>query len=227
LKIYVVLVEPEEDGNIGAIARVMKNFGFKELVLVNPKCKIGQEAYVRAMHAKDVLKGAKIVEEFDPSEYDFVVGTTAKGGGFYNVRRFSITPRELKGKLSGKVAILFGRESIGLKNEELKMCDLVVRIPTSKKYPTMNVSHACAILLYELSRLKEERRLAKRQEREAVLKMAEEVLSRVKFRKTSQRKTILLTLRRVLGRAELRKREAYTLAGMFRSIRNAMKDEGS
>jgi len=227
LKIYVVLIEPEEEGNVGAIARVMKNFGFKELVLVNPKCEIGQEAYARAMHARDVLKGAKVVKEFDPSEYDFVVGTTAKGGGFYNVRRFSVTPKELRGRLSGKVALLFGRESTGLKNEELEMCDLVVRIPTSKKYPTMNVSHACAILLYELSSLKEEKRLAKKEEKEAVLRIAKEVLSKVKFRRPSQGRTILLTLKRVLGRAELRRREAYTLAGMFRSIRNAMKDEGS
>ena len=98
LNLYVVLVEPEQAGNIGFVARVMKNFGFKNLVLVNPRTRPDAiEAKIFASHAVDVLESALVVDSLSSlsSKLDFMIGTTSKVGGDYNVLRVPITPREL------------------------------------------------------------------------------------------------------------------------------------
>ncbi len=150
---YVVLVEPEGPGNIGSVARVMKNFGFRNLVLVNP-CEINLETRKYAMHAWDIVENAIILNSFDEIfslDTDFFVGTTAKVYTDNNTTRAAITPRELASKAKDtSLAFIFGRESSGLKNEELRRCDLVLNIPTSEEYRAMNLSHSVAIVLYEI-----------------------------------------------------------------------------
>jgi TrmH family RNA methyltransferase len=145
------LVEPEYQQNIGYCARVMKNFGFSNLWIVNPKVQLGDEAVMYSKHAVDVLKKAKVVKRIADatSGCSIVVGTTAIKPGGRTIVRKAITPKALK--LGGKTAILIGREGNGLSPEELEGCDIVVRIPTDEEYPTLNISHALAILLYEIS----------------------------------------------------------------------------
>jgi TrmH family RNA methyltransferase len=156
LEIHIVLVEPKYDGNIGSTARAMKNFGFENLVLINP-CEIGLECQKMAMHAEDIVKSAMTFSDLNEflKNIQVVVGTT----GILNLNekahiRNPISPKELSEKLSSKnesTAILLGREDFGLTNNELALCDLVVSIPTSKNYPVMNISHAAAVIMYELS----------------------------------------------------------------------------
>ncbi len=152
----VVLVEPHYAGNIGSIARLMKNFGLKELYLVNPlEYHLSEEAISRAMHGRDILEGAKLVNSLDEAiaDMELVVGTT----GNYHEKRVSrtpISPEKLSEILPShrRVAILFGREPSGLHNHELEKCNVVVTIPTSEEYSSLNISHAAAILFYTIFR---------------------------------------------------------------------------
>ena len=158
--ISIILIEPKRQENLGAIARSMKNFGFENLVLVNPKCKIGKSAIKVAKHGKSILDKVKIKDFSYLKRFDYLIGTSAILGTDYNIPRNAINAEQLADRLSKikkknsksklKIGILIGRENIGLKNEEINLCDILVSIPASKKYPTLNISHACSIVLYEL-----------------------------------------------------------------------------
>jgi len=153
MNIRVVLVEPEYQQNVGYCARTMANFGFDDLRIVGG-VKLGAEAVKYSKHAIGLLKKAKRAKTLKAaiSGCSIVIGTTALHGEGRNVLRNAITPREAADKLAAtdaKVALLIGREGTGLTKQELEKCDFVVRIPTSKDYGTLNISHALAIILYE------------------------------------------------------------------------------
>lgn len=156
LEIHIVLVEPEHEGNIGLIARIMKNFGYKNLWLVNPKTRLGPEARALASHAQELLVKARIVQNLDRPlrNCDYSVATTAIiGKKPSNLNRKSLTLRELAERvktIEGKIAIIFGRESRGLTNKEITRCEFVMTIPTNSEYKTLNIATAVSITLYEL-----------------------------------------------------------------------------
>lgn len=153
----VILVEPKFQGNVGSVARTMKNFGLTRLTLVAPPT-LGDEAMSRAMHAWDVVEAAQRVETFEEAlrGCDFVVGTSGRiPEDEKSHLRNPIDVRELPPRLatmSGTVGLLFGREDFGLLNEELERCDLLVTIPTSTLYRSLNLSHAVAVVAYEIFR---------------------------------------------------------------------------
>lgn len=225
-----MLVEPKTPGNIGAVARVMKNFGFKDLVLVNPECSHKDfDARARAKHAKDVLKKAK-VKDFDFfKKYDYVIGTTARLGRDYNIPRSPITPAALafviKQLEKVKVALVFGREDDGLSNEEIAKCDFVVTIPTSPKYAVMNLSHSVAIVLYELNKALSIERIGEtikpigKKEKKTLLKLINETLDKIEFQTSAKRENQKTVWKRVVGKAMLTNREAMALMGLFRKVK--------
>lgn len=228
--ISVVLVGIETAGNVGSVARVVKNFGLKELILIDPKCDPqSKEAWDRAAHARDVLKRAVVADFSYLKRFDYVVGTTAKLGTDYNIPRIPMTPGELAGKLGSidkktKVAILFGRESFGLLNEEIQKCDFTVTIPTSKVYPTLNVSHAVAVVLYELFRGELEANVKERytpisgKEKDVALEMIENTLNKMHFATPEKRETQKRLWKRMIGKAMLTRREAFALLGFLRKF---------
>ncbi len=231
----VVLVEPETPGNIGSVARVMKNFGMGRLVLVNPKCNpLDGEAYGRAMHASDVLKSAKVVKAFGSlRKFDYVVGTTSALGTDYNVVRSPISPAQLSFQLRGKsgkagIALVFGREGTGLTTKEIAACDVLVTIPSSKKYPALNLSHAVAIVLYELfqhfSQVKVSSHfvLASAAEKKLALSMVNEILAAMDFSLDSKKKTQIMVWSRLINKSFLTKREMYALLGFLRRVVKGM-----
>ena len=195
--ITIILIEPEHPGNIGAVCRVMKNFDFDKLVLVNPKCKIDEELKNRAKNAQDVVKKIKIVKKIP--KYDLLVGTTAALGTDYNVSRTPIMPDIFAAKVDSRnIGLVFGREGEGLHNNELEKCDIVVSIPTSKKYQALNISHAVSIMLYELYKLHGKNKItsgfapATEKEIKQIEKIMNDALNEVKFatpeKKETQRK---------------------------------------
>lgn len=155
------MVEPHGHINVGHVARLMKNFGHKKLYFVKPNFD-RVEAVKYATHGKDVLAAAKTVTLKQlRKKFDILVGTTAiRATSRLNIVRESISAEQLARVVSdgkGKnFCIVLGREASGLNNEELAMCDLVALIDTKTKYRTMNVSHALAVLLYEIAKLKPE-----------------------------------------------------------------------
>lgn len=209
-------MEPENSGNIGAIARVMKNFGFSRLVLIDPKVKIDSDAKNRAKHAQDVLRNATIADKKILNCYDQLIATTAKTGTDYNVNRSPLSSREFATHASKNAGLLIGREGIGLTNDEIEMCHIVVTIPASSKYATLNISHALAILLYELSAHKlKDIELASKKDMDILRRQIEESVERTDYAKN--RKAILKKIwHRVMGKAALTKREAFALIGFFK-----------
>ena len=235
LKTKVIVLEPENAGNVGAIARVMKNFSLEELVLVNPKFEDMLEAEIRTMHGKDVLKNMKIVSNFEESiaDVDFIVGTTAKTGMNYNVLRTTITPDLLVERLAnvnGKIALLFGRESMGLTNEELVRADIIVTIPASG-YSTLNVSHAAAIIFYEIYKSQAHKkkgspRASSKLEKEKALEYFSLILEDIKY-PSFKYKIAERVFHNVISRAFISGREIYTLIGVLRRIHSFLSSKST
>jgi tRNA (cytidine32/uridine32-2'-O)-methyltransferase len=159
--IDIVLVHTSHSGNIGAVARAMKNMGFGALKLVSPKDFPSDDAVARAAGACDVLDSATVFGSLSEAVADchYVVGASAR------VRSFPwpvMNPRETAqkamrflaesdgGALPTKVALVFGRESSGLTNEELHQCNAHVHIPANPDYSSLNLAMAVQVLTYEL-----------------------------------------------------------------------------
>ena len=228
--IRVVLVEPKNEGNIGAVARAMKNFGAEDLFLVNP-CPIGVEARQRAMHGVDILDAAHVARNLKAAleGADLVVGTS--GVDTANERRFAriaVQPRDLALRcrsMNGCVALLFGREDFGLFAEELERCDILVKIPASEEYPILNLSHAAAVLLYEffLQRKRKARgRRASGLEKEKLHSALADLLDASGYPAHKIARTKIM-FRRILGRAVPTKWEFHALMGVFRRATNRIK----
>ncbi len=229
--IYVVFVEPETPGNIGFLARVMKNFGLDQLVLINP-CQLEHEAYYQSMHAREIIynrQECNSLKEFLENEsIDYMVGTTGTAGGSYNIPRIAITPENLAKSLNinGNIALLFGREGDGLTNHELELCDLVVSIPTHESYPILNITHAAAIIFYELFKTQKDYPVedldeASLEEKDGLIDYMDEVLAKLDY-PPHKKKNASIVFKRMLGRAFISGREAHTLKGMFRRIRDRL-----
>jgi TrmH family RNA methyltransferase len=233
LAIRIVFVEPEDEGNIGLLARTMKNFNVKDLYLVNPKaCPKADFAERLAAHGLDVLKEAKTVENLEEAikDVDLTIGTTAKkAADLKNIRRSSVTPSQLVKNLTrmtGKAAILFGRESIGLTNDELEKCDFIVTIPANPFYSTLNVTHAAAIILYEIFKRRKIPSLpvAKSEEKRRLLTYFRQALEESGFPQHKIRKAVR-ALKNIMGRALTTRREIQVLIGAFRKIELALQRE--
>ncbi len=226
MKIRVVLVEPEHEGNVGSIARLMKNFGLSQLWLVNPQISLGSEAYIRAVHAGDLLDCCQVVRDLKEAclEMDWIIGTTAiYAKKSSNLRRTTITPEELAKQSAfqkNRLALLFGREGHGLSNRELDLCDVVVSIPSSSQYQTLNIASASAIIFYELWKARSlERQEATREvDVQTKLRLLQFFTELVEKEGLPPHRKRLATkaFRNIISRAFISQREAHLLLGVFR-----------
>ena len=155
-KFEFILVEPSHPGNIGATARAIKNMGFQNLSLINPKGFPDDEAFFRAKGAKDILENVKIYNDLAKPLKDatLIFGTSARTRTIPWPTRtsselHSILKKALTSK-NAKICFLFGREISGLSNEELQMCDFQIKIPTDENFSSINLSHAVQIISYVL-----------------------------------------------------------------------------
>ena len=152
--VCIVLVNPQNDGNIGAVARSMLNFGFTDLRIVGRWGEWSEEARNRAKNAQSVLDSTQCHKTLQDCVADcsIVVGTSGKReDGAKTAMRHFLLPEELPSRLSdvhGRVALVFGPEGKGLLNEELSACDLLVTIPTWEGYPILNLSHAVTVICF-------------------------------------------------------------------------------
>jgi TrmH family RNA methyltransferase len=230
-RFVLVLVEPKYGGNIGACARAAMNFGVGELWLVG-NAGIDREARQRAMHAEPLLDSARRFATLaEAAEHaDILVGTSdIRGGQEKKVHRYNLTPRELAARVKGKrgtVALVFGREDYGLYREEMRLCDLQVCIPTSKDYEAMNLSHAAAVLLYELFLASGEAKRSvrpghvpiSRRDAERLAREWDAVVDFIRYPDHKRPATKLL-FRKLLARAVPSAWEYHTMMGVFKRIR--------
>jgi len=233
-RVRVVLVEPRHEGNVGAVARSMKNFDVNELVLVNP-CPLGAEARQRAMHGLDILESAATVADFASAvkDADLIVGTS--GIDTDSEKRFvriAVRPRAFATKVqevTGTVAIAFGREDFGLLEEELLRCDLLVTIPAADPYPILNMSHAVTVLLYELFTARRSKRTTRAMsglEKERLHAAFADLLQATDYPAHKITRTKIM-FRRMVGRAVPSKWEFHALMGVLqRATKRIRRLEG-
>ncbi len=224
MNVRVVLVEPESAGNIGAVARSMKNFNLSDLYIVNSKTPLTVEARAFAMHGYDVLTRAKKVKKLKQGlrGLDLVVGTSAiPATSSSNLARIPVTPFDLAQRVEafkGNVGILFGRESSGLSNKELRACDFIVTIPANRKYNVLNIASAASIIFYELFRTRTARRapiLATKAMKARLLLEFGRLVSRSDVQRHKQPLS-QRSFRNIVSRSFMTRREATLLLGVFR-----------
>lgn len=246
----VILVQTENFGNIGSVARIMKNFSFDNLVIFNPKEEIqkiqNHEAQGFAMHGKDILLSAEFITINDEENhlsklkeylknYDLVIATTAKGKRYTNIRRLAIFPHEFQFPYSRKplkVAIIFGKESRGLTNDEISLADIILRIPTDNDYSALNLSHACGIILYEIfkkihileiGRGEKPVLVADRENRQNLYIIIKHLITLLKIR-AYKKNNLFFAFRNVIERSFVSKRELSLITGLFSKLEKIIKE---
>ena len=228
---YVVLIEPKNSGNIGAVARAMMNFDFQHLYLVNP-CELDNACYARAMHATKILDDAKTFKSFSEAtkKLDFLVAPSSIESKTDKrhlrnpvlLEDFSQTIFEAK----GNIGLVFGREDYGLFNEEIAACDIMLKIPTSDAYPSLNLSHAVTIVLYSLylrkALIPERRRAIGALEKQKLYEFFAQLLDDIDYQPHKKEHTKIL-FKRLMGRAVPSKWEYHTLMGVFSKTLGTIK----
>ena len=234
--ITVVIVSPLNPGNVGFAARVLANFGVSKLRIVGEDPRNDQYAKMFSVRAVEVLERAGIFPSLEEALADMHASwaATARVGRNHSVTRAAVPLPDLPDpfSVSGDVALVFGREDAGLTNEEVALCDLAFTIPVSREYPSMNLSHAIAVTLYELFNKygseeppePTEAKPATREEREIVYGFFDEVVDDLDL-KDYRIPIAKQVFRNLLGRAYMTGREVATMTGVVRKIRNLIRKE--
>src|SRR6187549_2553554 len=215
--IRIVLVEPSHPGNIGAVARAMKNMALADLVLVRPKAFPHPEATARASGADDLLARARVVDSVTAAVADvgFVAATTSRPRD-QNFRALDLHEAALRIHAMserGPAAVLFGAERTGLTNEELALAHLLIRIPANPEYPSLNLAMAVP--------------LAPGADMERFYAHLQEVMDDVDFKDRTTGGTHLMTrIRRLFQRCEMDQNEVNILRGLLTSIQHKRRKAG-
>ena len=224
----IVMVRPRGSGNIGSVARAMKNLGAKELAIVGRARTRSFWARAMAVHGRDVLAETKCYESVRAaiSDCTLVVGTTCRPGLYrsHSQAPRKIAPEIVRAAQKGRVALLFGPEDHGLSNKDLEHCQLLITIPTHPEYQSLNVAQAAVICLYELyiasagpaAEASIQRAGAEHVER--LFDIMRKSLLKIGFLDSENPEHMLLAFRRILGRAGLEDKDVRILTGMFRQI---------
>lgn len=232
--ISVVLVEPQSSGNVGSVARAMRNTGFTDLVLVNPCDYANNEAYSMACKADGVLRSATVYPDLSgvTSAFGVIIGTTRRLGKLRSpvFTLDEAVPMILDFASSNKVALLFGREDKGLKNEELPVCDILVEIPTHEDYPSVNLSHAVFTVCHHLYMSTHAKgptiEVAPKEELEMMYEHMERVLRTLDYGSEGRvflLEAIIRNFRRLFGRTGLMMKEVNMIRGIFTQIEERVK----
>ena len=231
----VVLVRPQQEGNIGAVARAMANMGLTELLLVEPAPELGDPAYAFAMHAHDILRGAQRHASLAAAlaQFDFVVATASLRDRLWP--HPVVAPRDLPEHLErhasgARVALVFGAEVSGLTSDELAFARVLVSIPAAPANPTLNLAQAVLLLAYELyvARGTPGAIALEPVSRATVFQLdhlfgrLQDLLAEVGFARDTTIHRVARDLRQLLARAGLSEREAALLSGLLRRTRNAL-----
>ncbi|EPJ47695.1 MAG: putative tRNA/rRNA methyltransferase (trmH family protein) [Osedax symbiont Rs1] len=226
--IRIVLINTFHPGNIGAAARALKNMGLTNLYLVNPIAFPHKEASARAAGAQDVLNSAIVVNSLEEAIQDcqLVIGTSARNRTFdlplLSVKESAV--KILTEAEHGQIAVIFGRESKGLLNEELSLCNFHLYIPTNPEYPVLNISQAIQLVCYEIWLGSQEVSVTPsplyplQQEMIHFYQHLEQVLRKAHFLIPQHEGRAMQKLQRFFNRARPEKEELGMLRGVLASI---------
>ena len=226
--VRIVLIDPSHPGNIGSVARAMKNMALADLVLVRPRSFPHAESTALAAGADDILANARIMESVEQAVADcaFIAGTTSRPRSYY--WEFT-TPRDVAGRIvalgpENRAALLFGSERYGLATEDLNLCNVLVRIPANPEYCSLNLAMSVQLAAYEIfmareqpqSRTQLEMALAPSGDVEHFYTHLHEVLNEIDFEDRTGH--LMERLRRLFNRAQLDRNELNILRGILSAV---------
>jgi tRNA (cytidine32/uridine32-2'-O)-methyltransferase len=226
--VRIVLIDPSHPGNIGSVARAMKNMALADLVLVRPRSFPHAEAIALAAGADDILAGARIVDSVAEAIADcaFIAGTTSRPRS-YNWE--FATPRDVAGRIvalpqENRAALLFGSERYGLGTEDLNYCNVLVRIPANPEYCSLNLAMSVQLIAYEIFMAREqpqshsqlEMALAPSGDVEHFYAHLHEVLNEIDFEDRTGH--LMERLRRLFNRTQLDRNELNILRGILSAV---------
>jgi TrmH family RNA methyltransferase len=232
--IFVILVRPEKVSNLGSICRLIANFHAAGLILVDSKIDATDlELIMTARRAIDIFYQAQHVDTLQKalSRVTYSIATTARIATPKTPRRMANSIENISWEQIGEIpAFVFGPESTGLLNDELDLCNMLITIPSSKEYPSLNLSHSVAILLYEVYKFNLEKKIQKsdtkqlyetdnwQPEDDATPDLLNRILENFErysntFIEPYKQDITIQVLRNVIYRAKLNKREAGRMIG--------------
>lgn len=235
--IRVILVETSHPGNIGAVARSMKNMGLKSLFLVNPKTFPSALATERSAGADDILENAQVVPTLREAicDCELVLGTSAR---LRQIPRPTLNPRQTAEKVFAypnlnKVAILFGTERSGLTNDALAQCHYHIVIPANPNYSSLNLAQAVQIITYELYQYYLIQNPAETEvfttipqapmeDILGVFDHMETVLDKIDFLNPKSSQILLYRIKRMILKTKLETEEVNILRGIFKAVLNKL-----
>ena len=238
--IRIVLVEPLYGGNIGSVCRAMNNNDITDLAIVNPRPETNwEDARKLSCNAKAQLEARKEFQTLEEAIADCtVVAATSARTGFY--RDTAHSPREfaataLESAKDHKIAIVFGREDKGLANEELALCTHIIQIPSSKRYTSLNLSHAVMVCCYEIFAAsgifqpsEETAEEASSEIRERMFAVWREMMIKTEFTHEQKLEHMMMGLRRIFSRGKLTVPDTKILMGLAKQsiwVSNQWKKE--
>ena len=229
--IHFILVRPQMGENIGSVARAIKNFNIKHLRIVNPRCNWpNQKALATSVGAEDILKSSKIYNSVEKSvgDLDLVFASTSR---IRKVNKKIISVVDLRKKISKKrkIGILFGPEASGLSNDEISYADYLVKIPTNKKFSSLNLSHSAIIFCFQLFQHFSKKNivyksnygssLAKKSEVNKFLSYIISGLDKKGFLQPDhKRKSMIRNINNIFHRLNLSEQEIRILLGIFSTL---------
>ena len=229
--IYFILVRPQIGENIGSVARAIKNFNIKYLRIVNPRCNWpNQKALATSVGAKDILKSAKIYDSVEKSieDLDIILASSSR---VRRVNKKIILVSDMRKKIikRKKIGILFGPEASGLSNDEINCANYLIKIPSNKKFSSLNLSHSAIIFCFELfqhfsSKKKEYKTgykspMAKKSEVNKFLNFIIQGLDKKGFLQPDhKRQSMVRNINNIFHRINLSEKEIRILLGIFSTL---------
>ena len=229
--IYFILVRPQMGENIGSVARAIKNFNIKHLRIVNPRCNWpNHKAITTSVGAKDVLNKTKIYDSVEKSigDLDLIFASSSR---IRKINKKTISVSNLKTKIrkGRKLGILFGPEASGLSNDEINCADYLVKIPSNKKFSSLNLSHSAIIFCFELFQYFSKRRveyktgykssLAKKSEVNKFLNFIIQGLDKKGFLQPDHKRiSMIRNINNIFHRLNLSEQEIRILLGIFSTL---------
>lgn len=232
----IILVETSHPGNIGAVARAMKNMNTQHLRLVNPKSFPHADATARSSGADDILRDAQVFSSLPEAIADchIILGASARDR---TISWPSLTARECAERYvtaeyqTSNIALVLGRENSGLKNHELDLCHFLLRIPCNPEFSSLNLAAAVQVICYELFVASKHQPishigdlgtepLATSEQMESFYQHLLETMADIGFLHPERSKSIMRRLRRLFNRSQLDTKEVDILRGIFRFAQN-------
>ncbi len=231
-KIGFLLVKPQLPENIGFTARGLKNFGFKNLDLVNPKeTWPNKKAIATSVGAKDILKKTKVYSNIKDAinKYDIVYASSARKRDI-NKKHLSFNQfiQSIKRNKKKKIVIMFGPEASGLSNEDIAYSNCIFKIPVNKKFQSINLSHSVILICYEIFKIfkvsyfNKEKKLIDIINKKKLNTFIDFIESRLEkkgfFSPPEKKKSMLINLRNIFGRTQLSNKELRILSSVFSKL---------